>query len=152
MGFGYGGSDRAPETARTVAKAFYTGKPRKRGNCCTDGERYILVNSVIARRIDVPLRVAYALENDGKVMPPGHDLSFSFGGWPTKMTARHLCALGIQAYCQGIKKPIVTMNGKTVHPSQWYTIAELEAIVEPVSEPKKPRTQFVNLTMELFPS
>lgn len=76
----WGGGDRAPETARIVTKAFYAGKPRSRGNCYTDGERYILVNSVIARRIDVPLRVAYALENDGKVMSPGHDLSFSFGG------------------------------------------------------------------------
>ena len=147
----WGGGDRAPETARIVAKAFYAGKPRKRGNCHTDGERYILVDSVIARRIDVPLRVAHVMET-GETLPPGHELSFTFAGWPTKMTARHLRALGVQAYCQGIKKPVVTMNGKTVHPSHWYTLAELEAMVEPVPEPKRPRTRFVNLTMELFPS
>ena len=111
MGWGGGWGTGAPETARVVAKAFYEGRPCKRGNCETDGESYWLEGHTIARRVDVPSRVAYMMIHDREQPKTGHKLSYSFAGWPTKMTARHLSALGLNAECRGTKDPSPRFNG-----------------------------------------
>lgn len=153
MGWGGGWGNHAPETARTVAKAFYEGKARVRGNCRTDGDTYYLENSSIARRIkpdDIPIYVAKKIEGYTTVRRP---LEFSFNGWPTKMTARHLSALGIKAEVIGIKEPKCYLNGKPCDPRKWYTKEEIEML--PKEVPKVPRVRraperYVELTLPLF--
>lgn len=153
MGWGFAGGNRPPETAKTVAKAFYAGKVCKRGNCQTDGMLYWLENSVIARRIaldEIPEAVAAALSGEPWAR---RELEFSFAGWPTKMTARHLSALGVDADCHGIKNPSPRFNDIEVGSSRWYTLAEIAELRPPpvvVKVPRQPR--FVNMTAELFPA
>ena len=146
----WGWSNHLPETARLVAKAFYAGRERKRSNCYTDGETYWLFGHAIARRTDVPKRVAYLLEHDGKGSPPSYPLSFRFAGYPTPTTCRHLRALGVEAdLIRRRDDRIALISGKEVEWFTWYTkdeIDELDPYVPPVKRPK-----FVNLTMELFP-
>jgi hypothetical protein len=148
--------NHTPETGRAVARAFYASKTCKRGNCHTDGERYFLVNTVIARRIreeDIPKYVLQVLQ-DG--CTSRRLLEFSFSGWPTKMTARHLCALGLNASCQGIKYPKPMINGIPVNPSEWYSHEDITTLKPPPPPPDPVlwyprRVKFVNTTMELFP-
>lgn len=155
MGWGGGWGDHVPETARIVAKAFWAGKPCKRGNCETDGETYFLEGTAIAKRKDLPMRAAYKLIHDGEEMsgsPPLEPI-FSFAGWPTKMTARHLCALGVRATCYGLKKPSVRFNDIEVNSDAWFTKAEIEALEPPPVVPKPlkpPRETRCNKTLELF--
>ena len=142
MSWGGGWGNHTPDTARTVAKAFYAGRACKRGNCRTDGENYWLENACIARRIkseDVLTRLTAALVH-------GHSarmLEFSYGGWPTKMTARHLCALGVDADVYGIKNPDCRLNNRPCGSDVWYTPEEI-AELKPVP-PKfiKPRAVYV---------
>lgn len=153
MGWGGGWGNHVPDTARTVAKAFYKGRPCKRGNCETDGMYYKLENSIIAWRENLAMEVAYALEHDGqKIFNPHHGPTiFSFAGWPTKMTARHLKALGLDAECYGIKDPSPRFRNIEVSSSQWYTLEDIEALVAPVIVPKVPHApKFINLTAPLF--
>lgn len=141
----------SPETARQVAEAFWAGKYRKRSNCETDGKVYKLEGHVIARRVppeDVPEQVTNALRG-GKAYPA---FSFTFAGYPTKTTARHLRALKIDAEVFGIKNPVCRISGKIVDPSTWYTPEMIDELVNPVPPPKVPRPDkaFVNLTLPLF--
>ena len=155
MGWGGGWGNHAPDTARTVAKAFYEGRPCKRGNCETDGMFYRLEGHIIAARENVALEVAYALQHDGcKVRSPHRGPTlYGFAGYPTKMTARHLCALGVAASSYGIKKPIVMFRGIEVLSGGWYTKEAIEALEPPPPNPKKVRPDaFVNMTMELWPT
>ena len=97
MGWGGNGwGNHSPQTARDVAKAFYAGRARKRSNCETNGRTYQLCGSIIARRIpddEVANEVAKAIE--GQTVQ--RLLEFSFCGWPTEMTCRHLKILGVDA-------------------------------------------------------
>jgi hypothetical protein len=150
--WGGGWGDHVPETARTVAKAFYAGRTCKRGNCETDGSVYRLENTVIARRIkpeDIPAHVARKLEG---YLDTRRELEFTWSGWPTKMTARHLCALGVDAQCYGIKKPSARFNNVEVEYDRWYTPDEITKLRPPPIVPKSVRrdTGFVNLTLPLF--
>jgi len=156
MGWGGGWGNHIPDTARTVAKAFYEGRPCKRGNCRTDGETYWLENTPIARRIkpeNVPHYVMGAIlghRTDRRL------LEFSYNGWSTKMTARHLCALGINAHVVGIKNPICQLGGKPCSGRDWYTKEEIATLPEAVAKPlrvarvRAASESFVNLTMPLF--
>ena len=80
------------------------------------------------------------------------EYSYTFAGWPTKMTARHLSALGIKAECYGIKNPRCLINGKVVDPAQWYSLEDIAELVNPEPPPKRERREpvFVNLTPDLF--
>lgn len=152
MGF-YGWGNHTPETARTVAKAFYEGRACRRGNCETDGEVYRLNGNAIARRVDPAMRVALTLEAAAEGHPEPrfshYREEFSFAGWRTKMTARHLNALGLDAYVQGIKSPECTLGGKPCDGSVWYSREEIAAL--PPAPPKVPRQpKFVNLTPDMF--
>lgn len=153
MGWGGGWGDHVPETARIVAKAFYEGRTCRRGNCETDGETYWLEDHAIAYRIDTPKRVAYRLIHDGAETGVARPLQFSFAGWPTKMTARHLCALGVDASCYGTKNPSARFRNIQVDCGQWFTPAEIAALQPAPIVPKPVRApRFVNMTMELFPA
>lgn len=143
MGFGYGHG--TPQAARDVAEAFLAGKKRKRTNCYTNGEEYLLVSSIIARRVrdeDRADNIARLLASERYRKP----LEFTFSGWATTMTCRHLNAFpGINAE---IREKCPFINGRAVSPTAWYTpeeIAALPVYVEPV---KKKR--FVQMTAELF--
>lgn len=156
MGYWGGGwGDHVPETARTVAKAFYEGRYCRRGNCETDGEAYYLEGNVIARRVNTPERVAADLEAAANGLePPRYGWrreEFSFAGWPTKMTARHLCALGIDAYVYGIKNPDARLGGNPCDAYKWYSREEIAALPPAVPKPKR-EPKFVNLTPDLFES
>lgn len=81
-------------------------------------------------------------------------LEFTWAGWPTKTTARHLSALGLRANCYGIKEPVCWLQGKRLPPggeSRWWTLKELEELVS-YEPPPKPRREprFINLTGDLF--
>lgn len=155
MGWGGGWGNRVPEIAKEVGKAFYEGKSRTRGDARTDGSFYYLCGNVIARRL-TPDEVAenMALTIEGYLIRC-QPLEFSFAGGPTKMTARHLSALGIDAECYGIKNPECRMNGKIVDPREWYSVSKLAGMVNPVPQPKSVRTPkdsvFINMTPALFP-
>jgi len=151
--YDFGWSNHTPQTAKTVAKAFYAGRTCRRGNCRTDGSYYWLVNTIIARRIDdedIPeaiIRVMKGIEMDRRL------LEFSFNGWPTKMTARHLCALGVNASAFGLKSPKAQFRGIPVDDTKWYTPEEINELRLPPEQPKRLRREkFVNMTMELFPN
>lgn len=155
MSWGGGWGNHIPDTARTVAKAFYEGRACKRGNCETDGMYYYLENSVIAARENLAMEVAFKLMHDGREMRNPHrgPTLYSFAGWPTKMTARHLCALGLDAACYGIRKPSPQFRNIEVQTNSWYTKDAINALEPPPPVPKKVRAdRFVNLTMELFPA
>lgn len=148
-----------PETAQTVAKAFFAGKKRKRGNCRTDGRTYYLFGVPIARRIpeaDYIDVITHALET-GQLPPP--KLQFSWNGWPTRTTSRHLRALGVNASVQGLKNPRIFFDGKRLPPdkeSAWWSleeIANMQSYEEPPPPPRPrtlPREEFVNFTLDLF--
>lgn len=137
MGWGGGWGNHSPETARTVAKAFKEAAYCKRGNCYTEDGEYRLEDNVIAYGL-MPgcehVNTRRVLEG----LPPMSPVKYSFASWPTKMTARHLSALGIKAECWGIKDPKCYMNGKRVHPSAWYTLAQIEELPLPEPKPVKP--------------
>lgn len=140
--------------AREVAAAFYAGKARKRGNCWTDGRTYFLYNHPIARRLhedDVVKMVQARLMNE-HYQRPGPE--FTWAGWCTQTTARHLDALGVPnahpgSSSQHDPRP-PTICGKPVDDTAWYTLAEAVALPEYVPPPKRKRTVFVNITEPLF--
>jgi hypothetical protein len=148
-----GHGNRAPETAKAVAEAFFAGKKRKRSNCRTDGEHYYLEDTCIARRIkpeDIPKAIAAALEGMRWGKRP---LEFSYSSWPTQMTARHLKALGVNAECYGRKSPVAKFNGVEVDSNRWYTPAEIAALgppPPPLPKPSRAEERRCNKTMELF--
>lgn len=161
----YGWGNHVPEIAKTVAKAFYAGRSRKGGNCRTDGTTYFLYDNAIARRIDnkdLPFFVAQRLE--GKVVR--RPLEFSWAGWFTTTTARHLSALGVNASVSG---RYAFFDGKCIDPShsdEWFTLEEIEHMppwVDPEVElaarrkaaraaarARREAEEFVQLTGELF--
>jgi hypothetical protein len=142
--------NHTPDTARIVAKAFYEGRTCKRGNCETDGEVYRLFGHPIARR-----NPEWSFPNSiaAKFMDRQYAerLEFTWAGFLTQTTSRHLNALGCDAhkgYASG-KPP--TMFGRKVASSWWYTPEELEETEIWKPAPKLPRAErFVNLTMPLF--
>lgn len=145
-GFGHG----IPQSGRDVAEAFYAGKRKIRTNCETEGEYYCLLGTAIARRLNVPSAVARALEglHPNPTQLPCES-EFSYGGYGSKLTARHLCALGIDA---AIIDREPCFNGVPVGHHEWFTKAEIAALVRVPMPPKAPRGKFVNLTAELFPA
>lgn len=147
MGWGGGWGNRVPQTAKDVAAAFYAGRPCKRGNCETDGETYWLFGNAIARRTDVAIHVARLLLNEqvGQKYP----LEFSFAGWPTSTTVRHLQALGVDA---SLRRGQSLIHDRPVALSAWYGEREIaELLQQPVyEEPRPTRSKFVNLTLPLF--
>lgn len=139
------GSSSSGPGSRAVAAAFYAGKKLKRGNCETDGRRYLLFGNVIARRItddDVPLAVAQTLE--------GRDwgcrkLEFCWAGWASNTTCAHFDALGLRAGRWG---GVARFNDIPVDHNRWYTPTEIAALKPPPVKAKAPR--IVNLTLPLF--
>lgn len=141
MGWGGNGwGNHSPQTARDVAKAFYAGRARKRSNCETNGRTYRLCGSIIARRIpddEVANEVAKAIE--GQTVQ--RLLEFSFCGWPTEMTCRHLKILGVDACIgrdwhtgpkggRGDAFDVPLMNGREVKSTVFYTLQELATMPE----------------------
>lgn len=136
MAFGYGRG--IPQSARDVAAAFLEGRHCTRTNCRTDGRRYILVDTVIARRTpeqEQPDQAARAVLG----LPYTRPLEFTFGGWPTEMTCRHLQALGLRAEIKrqpqwgpkggrlrGKDIPVPTLNGVEVSCTAWYSPEQLQ--------------------------
>lgn len=148
MGWGGGWGNRTPQTARDVAEAFYAGKARKRGNCRTDGSTYWLEGNEIAHRVPddkVVDEVVKAIEGQ----TTQRLLEFSFCGWTTEMTCRHLKALGVDASIgrdwktgpkggRGEPFDVPLMNDRLVDSARFYTLQELAAM--PKWEPSfKPR-------------
>src|SRR5574337_1322355 len=88
-------------------------------------EKYYLYGNVIAQRIldeDMPFFVAQRLE--GKVVR--RPLEFSWAGWFTTTTARHLRALGVNASVSG---RCAFFDGKCIDPEHahlWFTREEIE--------------------------
>jgi hypothetical protein len=137
MGWGGGHGNRAPETAKTVAKAFYAGRSCKRGNCETDGRTYWLEGSAIASRVpedELAEQVARALQ--GKIYQ--YALAFNFAGYATQMTCRHLRALGVDAEIKrghlfgprggvGEFYNVPCMNGRAVRSTGWVTPDEFNS-------------------------
>lgn len=155
---GFGWDNHIPQTARTVAKAFYAGRWRTRSNCQSTGLEYMLFNSTIARRLpNKAEQVTWQLEHDGQSWEnpdQRRELEFSWAGYPTKTTARHLSALGLKASCWGIKEPRCWLMGKRIPPGnyyRWWTLQELEELVPYEDPPKvKRKPKFVQLTGDLF--
>jgi hypothetical protein len=150
MGWNSRGSG-APGTAQTVAKAFYEGRACKRGNCETDGTAYRLFGNVIARRNpnwSIDKAVAAKLLDE----PFAARLEFTWCGYVTDTTARHLNALGCAAQrSRNYDDKPATMFGREVHPGLWYTPEELRERPEWTPAPKKQRApRFVNMTAPLF--
>ena len=147
MGWGGGWGNHTPQTAKDVAAAFYAGRPCKRGNCETDGETYWLFDNAIARRTDTALVVARLLLN--KPEGPKYPLEFSFAGWPTSTTVRHLRALGVDA---SIRHGQPLICDRAVARNTWYSKREIDHLLEEpkYEEPRPSRSQFVNLTLPLF--
>jgi hypothetical protein len=148
MGWGFGHHYRVPQAARDVAEAFYAGKKRTRTNCLTDGQNYKLEGTTIASRVrdeDITENIANALL--GRVYR--NPLEFSFNGWATQMTCRHLRALGLDCEIAGeivygtrggvagrVERPL--MLGRAVDPNRWYTkeqLLEMPEWVQPVWVP-----------------
>jgi hypothetical protein len=140
--------------ASKVAAAFYQGRKLMIGNARTDGVTYWLFDNAIARRTpnyDVSLAVAAKLLGERDI----HDVEFSWAGYCTQTTQRHLDALGVPGTWRGTenqrepREPEIC--GKPVNRRGWYTLrkaAELPAYSQP---PKKPRAErFVNLSAPLF--
>ena len=158
MSWGGGWGNHVPDTARVVAKAFYEGRTCRRGNCRTDGLEYILEATVIARRrpphVVAENVAAMLLSETGTLKLSCVPLEFTFGGWPTKMTARHLSALGVDAEVIGVKNPECYLDGKPCASAVWYTPEQIEAL--PPKPPYQPKLKpphlrkFINLTPDLF--
>lgn len=130
-----------PDTARTVAKAFYAGRRCKRGNCSTDGETYYLYGNPIARRI----KPENELEHFAQVLLGKTTrglLEFSWAGWLTPTTARHLDALGAKPRIarehrfgpRGGRLPepelVALLFGRSVRSNKWYSLDYLKTLPE----------------------
>jgi hypothetical protein len=150
---------RVPQSARDVAAALLAGRPLKRTNCSTDGIQYFLEGTVVAR-FYTPLAIAKETENALFGLPPPDwgPFGFSFSGWPSDMTARHLSALGIKAEIASYigahrrKEYVPLMNGRAVSTHGFYTLEQLETLPlwECPSPPARSSpTPFVNLTIPL---
>lgn len=159
MRWGGGWGNHVPDTARTVAKAFYEGRRCRRGNCRTDGFAYYLEETAIAVRrppeVIAANVAAMLLSETGTIKLSCVPLEFTFGGWPTKMTARHLSALGIDAEVIGVKNPECYLDGKPCSSGVWYTPEQIKALPPKPPPPPKPLKpphlrKFINLTPDLF--
>lgn len=158
MSWGGGWGNHVPDTARTVAKAFYEGRTCRRGNCRTDGFAYYLEETAIAVRrppeVIAANVAAMLLSETGTIKLSCVPLEFTFGGWPTKMTARHLSALGVNAEVIGVKNPECYLDGKPCSSGVWYTPEQIKAL--PPKPPYQPKLKpphlrkFINLTPDLF--
>jgi hypothetical protein len=94
------------------------------------------MRTTIANRLldeDIPIMVERSILGEKTTSV----LSFSFGGWPTQMTCRHLLALGVNAEIKkGLKYgprggkvrsyDVPCMNGVAVEIDRFYTPDELE--------------------------
>lgn len=147
MGWGGGWGNHVPQTAKDVAAAFYAGRECRRSGCETDGETYYLCGHAIARRTDIPKRVAMTLINQR--LPAAYPLQFSFAGWSTSTTVRHLLALGVPA---SISRGQALIHGVAVDSHCWYLKLEIDQLADqPKYDPRPKREpRFVNLTLPLF--
>lgn len=133
----YGGT-RGGVTAQRIAEAFYAGRTAKASNCETDGREYKLYGNVIARRVPDEERSDHlALALQGRTNRAF--LEFSFAGWTTKTTMRHLDALGVRACTVyeneygprgGAKRgaQLALMNGRAVDADEFYSLGQLAAM------------------------
>jgi hypothetical protein len=153
---------RAPgRSPKAVAEAFYAGRPHQRTNCGTDGHSYKLSGLTIASRV-WPEHELHEITNALKGLPHRRSLEFSFAGYPTPMTCRHLRALGVDcdtdwfegrdAHGKFIKVKVALMRGRRVDPNRFYTLEELAEMPEwkrPVEEPRTPRNMTKAMNLEL---
>lgn len=152
MSFGHG--DRPGKIAREVAAAFYAGKKCKRSNCRTDGETYWLFDNAIAKRIkDDDIAAAVAANLLGQSTK--RLVEYTWAGWLTDTTERHLKALGVPGVWKGRDSKRdphpPTICDKPVSSTEWYTLEEAAQLPMYVP-PQKPRRgqPLVNLTKPLF--
>lgn len=159
MGWGGGHGDRPPRYVKPVVQAWRENRTMEiskgkgsEGVATREGGYYVYGNLIAVHRTE-----AQRLDNVTRVIRGAEDVdcaeyAYTFANWPTKMTARHLSALGIKAECFGVKDPKCYMNGKLVDASQWYSLEEIVELVNPPPKPKRvPREPiFVNLTRDLF--
>ena len=135
-----------PQSGKDVAAAFFAGKPKKRTNCETDGEQYWLLGTCLARELKQPLRIARVLSGEEPNPKRLGALEFGFGGYGSKLTARHLRALGLDASWKQSTGPCI--NGAPVSSTRWYTRSEIDALKPPPVKAKAPR--FADTTLPLF--
>lgn len=124
-------------THRTMAEAFHAGKERRKGEYVSVGNgEYRIYRNLIARRIapeDLPNHIAWAIENGVNAR---EELEFSFAGWLTDTTMRHLNALGVRAETVreneygprgGVKagRTVALLNGREVDPGKFYGLKRL---------------------------
>ena len=158
MAWGGRHGDRPPRYVKPVVQAWRENRTMgiskgkgSEGVRTEDGGYYVYNNLIAVHRTE-----AQRLENMSHIIRGGtastSEYSYTFAGWPTKMTARHLSALGIKAECYGIKNPRCLINGKVVDPAQWYSLEDIAELVNPEPPPKRERREpvFVNLTPDLF--
>lgn len=158
---GWGGGSHPPRYVKPVVQAWRQNlslkisKGKGSEGVATEGGGYYVYGNLIA----VHRTEAQRLDNVTRVIRGAEDVdcaeyAYTFANWPTKMTARHLSALGIKAECFGIKNPKCYMNGKLVSPGMWYSLERLAEMVNPEPEVKPERVPrgpvFVNLTRDLF--
>lgn len=124
----------APQTARQVAEAFYAGRKRTRGNCSTDGETYWLYGNPIARRIRPENEAEHVTAALVGQPYRAASLEFSFAGWLTQTTMRHLTALGLDCHVatefgfgpkggvdRSARSQIPLMRGRRVSADGWFS-------------------------------
>lgn len=123
-------------THREFAKAFHAGRSRKNSYITVDGHVYSIWGNVIARRISdeiYPDHIAWALECN---LNAREQLEFSFAGYLTASTMRHLNALGVRAETVredeygprgGCKagRTVALLNGREVDPNKFYGLKRL---------------------------
>jgi hypothetical protein len=176
--WGGGWGNHTPSFALEFAKAFWAGETKRRDKyergyragkdepCekssyvhVADGE-YKLYGHTIARCTphgQEHVELAKMLRGEKHRKP----FEFSFAGYPTPTTARHLSVLGLRAEVHGIKSPVCTINGVLVDPSAWYTLDDLRTMktlkqIQDEERTEKERKRaareakcFVNLTLPL---
>lgn len=113
--------------ASEVAQAFASGRAAKRGNASSDGVSYYLFDNEIVCRggpADVQVR--------NRLMGRRTDtLYFTFAGWVTASTVRHLNVLLPWRVSSARGRPFVNFKGQDVEldRNQWYSVYELDALL-----------------------
>lgn len=123
-------------THREFAEAFHAGRSRRNSYIAVVDGEYRIWGHAIARRIsdeDYPDHIAWALESN---LNAREQLEFSFAGYLTDSTIRHLNALGVRAETVreneygprgGVKagRVVALLNGREVDPGKFYGLKRL---------------------------